>query len=85
MDLHLLAELCATISLAAPASASHRRTSLLLRKPLKNWLLMYGVVLIEVSIPSSMAMLHNFPVETVVGSHLQAAVTMKAANGASFF
>lgn len=28
-----------------------------------------------------MVMLHNFPVETVVGSHLHAAVTMKAANG----
>lgn len=38
-------------------------------------------MVIEVSIPSSMAMLHSFPVETVVGSHLQAAVTMKASNG----
>jgi nuclear pore complex protein Nup210 len=38
-------------------------------------------VVIEVSIPSSMAILHSFPVETVVGSHLQAAVTMKASNG----
>ncbi|MED6133436.1 hypothetical protein PIB30_028200 [Stylosanthes scabra] len=45
----------------------------------------YDEVLVEVSIPSSMAMLHNFPVETVVGSHLQAAVTMKAANGAFFY
>lgn len=26
-------------------------------------------------------MVRNFPVETVVGSHLQAAVTMKASNG----
>ncbi|KAH1248383.1 Nuclear pore complex protein [Glycine max] len=45
----------------------------------------YDEVLVEVSIPSSMVMLHNFPVETVVGSHLQAAVTMKAANGAFFY
>lgn len=30
-----------------------------------------------------MVMLPNFPVETVVGSHLQAAVTMKASNGDS--
>ncbi|KAH7524001.1 hypothetical protein FEM48_Zijuj06G0071900 [Ziziphus jujuba var. spinosa] len=29
-------------------------------------------------------MLHYFPVETVVGSHLQAAITMKASNGAYF-
>ncbi|RDX93240.1 Nuclear pore complex protein GP210, partial [Mucuna pruriens] len=42
-------------------------------------------VLVEVSVPSSMVMLHNFPVETVVGSHLVAAVTMKAANGAIFY
>ncbi|KAL2335736.1 hypothetical protein Fmac_016949 [Flemingia macrophylla] len=45
----------------------------------------YDEVLVEVSTPSSMVMLHNFPVETVVGSHLQAAVTMKAANGAFFY
>lgn len=32
-----------------------------------------------------MVMLHNFLVETVVGSHLQAAVTMKAANGDTIF
>ncbi|MCH85883.1 nuclear pore membrane glycoprotein 210-like, partial [Trifolium medium] len=45
----------------------------------------YDEVLVEVSIPSSMVMLHNFPVETVVGSHLQAAVTMKTSNGAFFY
>lgn len=45
----------------------------------------YDEVVIEVSIPSSMVMLPNFPVETVVGSHLQAAVTMKASNGAYFY
>ncbi|XAR51910.1 hypothetical protein NMG60_11006706 [Bertholletia excelsa] len=44
----------------------------------------YDEVVIEVSIPSSMVMLPNFPVETIVGSHLQAAVTMKASNGAYF-
>ncbi|KAA8548147.1 hypothetical protein F0562_004591 [Nyssa sinensis] len=44
----------------------------------------YDEVIVEVSIPSSMVMLPNFPVETVVGSHLQAAVTMKASNGAYF-
>ena len=36
---------------------------------------------IEVSVPSSMIMLQNFPVETVVRSHLPAAVTMKASDG----
>ncbi|KAL5860539.1 hypothetical protein ACOSQ4_001835 [Xanthoceras sorbifolium] len=45
----------------------------------------YDEVVIEVSIPSSMVMLQNFHVETVVGSHLQAAVTMKASNGAYFY
>ncbi|KAL6532745.1 hypothetical protein OROGR_013705 [Orobanche gracilis] len=45
----------------------------------------YDEVLVEVSIPSSMVMLHNFPVETVVGSHLRAAVTMKTENGAFFY
>ncbi|XVE67869.1 hypothetical protein DITRI_Ditri09bG0022500 [Diplodiscus trichospermus] len=44
----------------------------------------YDEVVVEVSIPSSMVMLQNFPVETVVGSHLPAAVTMKASNGAYF-
>ncbi|KAK9272744.1 hypothetical protein L1049_003121 [Liquidambar formosana] len=44
----------------------------------------YDEVVIEVSIPLSMEMLHNFPLETVVGSHLEAAVTMKASNGAYF-
>lgn len=38
-------------------------------------------MIVEVSIPSSMIMRHNFPVETVVGSHLQASVTMKSDNG----
>ncbi|KDP46416.1 hypothetical protein JCGZ_10256 [Jatropha curcas] len=45
----------------------------------------YDEVVVEVSIPSSMVMLQNFPVETVVGSHLLAAVTMKALNGAFFY
>ncbi|KAK0591220.1 hypothetical protein LWI29_037217 [Acer saccharum] len=45
----------------------------------------YDEVVIEVSIPSSMVMLQNFHVETVVGSHLQAAVTLKASNGAYFY
>ncbi|KAK8586935.1 hypothetical protein V6N12_021454 [Hibiscus sabdariffa] len=44
----------------------------------------YDEVMIEVSIPSYMVMLQNFPVETVVGSHLPAAVTMKTSNGAYF-
>ncbi|KAG8634965.1 hypothetical protein MANES_17G112100v8 [Manihot esculenta] len=44
----------------------------------------YDEVIVEVSTPSSMIMLQNFPVETVVGSHLHAAVTMKASNGAFF-
>ncbi|XVF14043.1 hypothetical protein REPUB_Repub09cG0022600 [Reevesia pubescens] len=44
----------------------------------------YDEVVVEVSIPSSMVLLQNFPVETVVGSHLPAAVTMKASNGAYF-
>ncbi|GLU11334.1 hypothetical protein SLE2022_280890 [Rubroshorea leprosula] len=44
----------------------------------------YDEVEVEVSIPSSMAMLPYFPVETAVGSNLQAAVTMKAPNGAYF-
>ncbi|XP_050223905.1 nuclear pore complex protein GP210 [Mercurialis annua] len=45
----------------------------------------YDEVVVEVSIPSSMIMLQNFPVETVVGSYLHAAVTMKASNGGFFF
>ncbi|KAG8384867.1 hypothetical protein BUALT_Bualt04G0163000 [Buddleja alternifolia] len=45
----------------------------------------YDEIVIEVSIPSSMVMLPNFPVETPVGSHLQAAVTLKASNGAYFY
>ncbi|KAL7213703.1 hypothetical protein ACSBR2_016266 [Camellia fascicularis] len=45
----------------------------------------YDEVIIEVSIPSSMVVLPNFPVDTTVGPHLQAAVTMKALNGAYFY
>ncbi|KAK9225059.1 hypothetical protein WN943_010100 [Citrus x changshan-huyou] len=45
----------------------------------------YDEIVIEVSTPSSMVILRNFPVETVVGSHLQAAVTMKTLNGAYFY
>ncbi|CAB4275363.1 unnamed protein product [Prunus armeniaca] len=41
-----------------------------------------SLVVVEVSVPASMVILLNFPVETVVGTHLQAAVTMKASNGA---
>ncbi|XP_054801518.1 nuclear pore complex protein GP210 [Prosopis cineraria] len=44
----------------------------------------YDEVVVDVTVPSAMVMVHNFPVETVVGSHLQAAVTMKASNGAYF-
>ncbi|KAH0984630.1 hypothetical protein GBA52_011807 [Prunus armeniaca] len=40
----------------------------------------YDEVVVEVSVPASMVILLNFPVETVVGTHLQAAVTMKASN-----
>ena len=32
-----------------------------------------------------MVMLHSFPVETVVGSHLEAAVTMKASSGNAIY
>lgn len=38
-------------------------------------------VIVEVSMPASMIMLPNFPVEAVVGSHLKSAVTLKASNG----
>ncbi|XP_042500148.1 nuclear pore complex protein GP210 [Macadamia integrifolia] len=44
----------------------------------------YDEVVIEVFVPSSMVMLQDFPVETVVGTHLQAAVTLKTSNGAYF-
>ncbi|GMH15008.1 hypothetical protein Nepgr_016849 [Nepenthes gracilis] len=45
----------------------------------------FDEVVVEVSAPSSMVMLPNIPVETVVGSYLQAAVTMKASNGEYFY
>ncbi|WCJ21095.1 Nuclear pore complex protein GP210 [Euphorbia peplus] len=45
----------------------------------------YDEVTVEVSIPSSMTMLHNFQVETIVGSHIHAAVTMKTDNGDFFY
>ncbi|KAL3526095.1 hypothetical protein ACH5RR_014467 [Cinchona calisaya] len=44
----------------------------------------YDEMVIEVSIPSSMVMLRNFPVEVLVGSHLQASVTLTAPDGAYF-
>lgn len=45
----------------------------------------YDEVVIEVSVPHSMVLLSNFPVETPVGSHLQASVTLKASSGAYFY
>ncbi|KAL8475384.1 hypothetical protein ACS0TY_028160 [Phlomoides rotata] len=45
----------------------------------------YDEIVIEVSIPHSLVLLPNFPVETPVGSHLQASVTLKASNGAYFY
>lgn len=44
----------------------------------------FDEVVIEVSIPSMMVMLQNFPVEIQVGTHLQASVTLKASDGAYF-
>ncbi|GAB2264624.1 hypothetical protein Droror1_Dr00028013 [Drosera rotundifolia] len=45
----------------------------------------FDEVMVEVLPPSSMVMLPYFPVEVVVGSYLQAAVTMKASTGDYFF
>ncbi|XP_017229094.1 nuclear pore complex protein GP210 [Daucus carota subsp. sativus] len=45
----------------------------------------YDELEIEVSIPSSMIMLQQFPVETVVGSNLAASVTLKDSNGDNYF
>ncbi|XP_021760201.1 nuclear pore complex protein GP210-like isoform X1 [Chenopodium quinoa] len=45
----------------------------------------FDEVHIEVALPSSIVMLPDYPVETVVGSHLQAAVSMKASNGVFFY
>lgn len=39
-------------------------------------------MVIEVSVPSSMVMLPIFPVEVVVGTEIQAAVTLKTSTGA---
>ncbi|KAL5718155.1 hypothetical protein ACHQM5_011091 [Ranunculus cassubicifolius] len=44
----------------------------------------YDQVDVKVSVPSQMVMLQNFPVETVVGTYLQAAVTLKASDGSYF-
>lgn len=41
-------------------------------------------MVVEVSTPSAMVMLQNFHVETVVESHLEAAVTLKTDNGDVF-
>ncbi|XP_022152143.1 nuclear pore complex protein GP210 isoform X1 [Momordica charantia] len=45
----------------------------------------YDEVVIEVALPASMMILPSFPVETVVGSYLQAAVTMQSSNGVYFY
>ncbi|XP_019185742.1 PREDICTED: nuclear pore complex protein GP210 isoform X2 [Ipomoea nil] len=44
----------------------------------------FDEVVVEVYLPSSMLMLPNFPVETLIGSHLLASVTLKTSNGAFF-
>ncbi|KAI6671315.1 hypothetical protein NL676_006200 [Syzygium grande] len=45
----------------------------------------YDEVIVEVSTPATMVMLPNFPVETVVGSYLKAAVTLKVSTGSHFY
>ncbi|PIA51702.1 hypothetical protein AQUCO_01100520v1 [Aquilegia coerulea] len=45
----------------------------------------YDQVDVKVSIPSEMVMLHKFSVETVVGTYLQAAVTLRASDGSNFY
>ncbi|CAI9763181.1 unnamed protein product [Fraxinus pennsylvanica] len=45
----------------------------------------YDEMIIEVSIPSSMVMLPYFPVEALVGSYLQAYVTLQASGGSYFY
>ncbi|KAF6137071.1 hypothetical protein GIB67_030835 [Kingdonia uniflora] len=44
----------------------------------------YDEVIVKVSIPSSLVMLQGYAVETVVGTHLQAAVTLKSSDGSYF-
>ncbi|KAL8043788.1 hypothetical protein ABFX02_08G007800 [Erythranthe guttata] len=45
----------------------------------------FDEMVIEVSVPSSMVILPNFPVETPVGTYLQASVTLIASSGAYFY
>ncbi|KAF5204727.1 Nuclear pore membrane glycoprotein [Thalictrum thalictroides] len=45
----------------------------------------YDQVDVKVSIPSEMVMLQNFSVETVVGTYLQAAVTLRTSDGSNFY
>ncbi|CAN4082059.1 unnamed protein product [Withania somnifera] len=45
----------------------------------------YDEMIVEVSLPSSMIFLPNFPVETPVGSYLRAAVTLKTLDGDLFY
>ncbi|KAK9119821.1 hypothetical protein Scep_017914 [Stephania cephalantha] len=45
----------------------------------------FDEVVVKVSTPFSMVMLKNFPLETVVGTYLQAAVTLEASDGTYFY
>ncbi|KAK4710846.1 hypothetical protein R3W88_005359 [Solanum pinnatisectum] len=45
----------------------------------------YDEIAVEVSLPSSMIVLPNLPVETPVGSYLRAAVTLKTVDGDLFY
>ncbi|XP_073140167.1 nuclear pore complex protein GP210 [Henckelia pumila] len=45
----------------------------------------YDEVVVEVTSPSSMIILPRFPVETSVGTYLQASVTLKAPSGSYFY
>ncbi|KAF9625307.1 hypothetical protein IFM89_021246 [Coptis chinensis] len=45
----------------------------------------YDQVDVKVSIPSEMVMLQKLPVETMVGTYLQAAVTLRASDGSYFY
>ncbi|KAI4350639.1 hypothetical protein L6164_005077 [Bauhinia variegata] len=75
-----------TVSVSASGIVQARKPGKAIIRVLSTYdSLNYDEVVVEVSIPSSMVMLRNLLVETVIGSHLQAAVTMKASNGAYFY
>ncbi|KAL8139518.1 hypothetical protein V2J09_005539 [Rumex salicifolius] len=76
----------ATVSVSAAGLVQARRPGKVTIKVVSVFdMLNFDELVIEVHVPASIVMLPNLPVETVVGSYILSAVTMKTSDGDCFY